>query len=108
MLGPRLRSALLAVVASSAWGWWATGLEPFSTRATLVVLAAGLAAMVVGGATQHAKAAGCEWLHVDFESDLAPVYFDACGFRPTEVQPEPSFCRGWEWRPRRVVIRRDE
>ena len=30
-----------------------------------------------------AKAAGCEWLHVDFEPDLAPFYFDACGFRPT-------------------------
>ena len=52
MKGARSRSALLAVVASFACGWWATGLEPFSTRATLVVLAAGFAAMVVGGARQ--------------------------------------------------------
>lgn len=36
-------------------------------------------------AAQHAKAAGCEWLHVDFDADLAPFYFDACGFRPTDA-----------------------
>src|SRR6266508_204239 len=34
-------------------------------------------------AARHAKAAGCEWLHVDFEPDLEPFYSDACGFRPT-------------------------
>ena len=34
-------------------------------------------------AAAHAKAAGCEWLHVDFEEHLAAFYFDACGFRPT-------------------------
>jgi hypothetical protein len=33
----------------------------------------------------HANAAGCEWLHVDFERDLAPFYFDACGFRSTDA-----------------------
>lgn len=54
MVGARLRSALLIVLASFACGWWATGLEPFSTRATLVVVAAGLAAMVVGGARRAA------------------------------------------------------
>jgi hypothetical protein len=28
--------------------------------------------------------AGCyEWLHVDFEGELRPFYFDACGFTPT-------------------------
>ncbi len=36
-------------------------------------------------AATHAKAAGCEWLHVDFEPELAPFYFDACGFRPTDA-----------------------
>lgn len=38
---------------------------------------------------QHARdaaaAAGCEWLHVDFEDDLRPCYFDACGFTPTNA-----------------------
>jgi hypothetical protein len=40
---------------------------------------------VVRQAARHAKAAGCEWLHVDFEPDLASFYFDACGFRPTDA-----------------------
>ena len=34
-------------------------------------------------ATQAARDAGCEWLHVDFEEHLRPFYLDACGFRPT-------------------------
>lgn len=45
----------------------------------------GIATELVGRATVHAKAAGCEWLHVDFEEHLAPFYFDACGFRPTQA-----------------------
>ncbi len=45
----------------------------------------GIATEVVGRAAQHAKATGCEWLHVDFRDDLAPFYFDACGFRSTEA-----------------------
>ena len=31
-------------------------------------------------AAKQAKAAGCEWLHVDFDPELAAFYFDACGF----------------------------
>lgn len=38
-----------------------------------------LVAEVVAGAT----AAGCHWLHVDFENDLAGFYLGACGFRAT-------------------------
>lgn len=30
----------------------------------------------------EARAAGCEWLHVDFDEDLAPFYVDATGFTP--------------------------
>jgi len=45
----------------------------------------GVGTEVVRQAAHHAKAAGCEWLHVDFESDLAPFYLDACGFRPTDA-----------------------
>lgn len=33
-------------------------------------------------ASDAARDAGCEWLHVDFEADLAPFY-EACGFRAT-------------------------
>jgi GNAT superfamily N-acetyltransferase len=43
----------------------------------------GIGAALVGHAARHAKAAGCEWLHVDFEDHLAAFYFDACGFQPT-------------------------
>ncbi|HUD68927.1 MAG TPA: GNAT family N-acetyltransferase [Acidimicrobiales bacterium] len=45
----------------------------------------GIATSVVALAASHAKAAGCEWLHVDFEPALAPFYFDACGFRSTDA-----------------------
>ena len=38
---------------------------------------------VVAVAREHAAAAGCEWLHVDFDDHLKPFYFDACGFTPT-------------------------
>lgn len=41
----------------------------------------GVGTAVVRLATERAKAAGCEWLHVDFGVELAPFYFDACGFR---------------------------
>jgi GNAT superfamily N-acetyltransferase len=43
----------------------------------------GIGTQLVAVAAQNAKAAGCEWLHVDFEEHLAAFYFDACGFRPT-------------------------
>ncbi|HTX85756.1 MAG TPA: GNAT family N-acetyltransferase [Streptosporangiaceae bacterium] len=43
----------------------------------------GIATEVVRVAVAYSRAAGCEWLHVDFEQHLAPFYFDACGFRPT-------------------------
>jgi GNAT superfamily N-acetyltransferase len=46
---------------------------------------AGIGTQTVRLAAQHAKSAGCEWLHVDFDPELAPFYFDACGFRPTDA-----------------------
>jgi GNAT superfamily N-acetyltransferase len=45
----------------------------------------GVGTELVGRAAQHAKAAGCEWLHVDFEPHLRSFYFGACGFRPTDA-----------------------
>jgi len=46
---------------------------------------AGIARQLVEIAREHAAAAGCEWLHVDFDDELKPFYFDACGFRPTNA-----------------------
>jgi ribosomal protein S18 acetylase RimI-like enzyme len=40
---------------------------------------------LVRHATAHAKAAGCEWLHVDFQPELVPFYLGACGFHPTDA-----------------------
>ncbi|PJE97432.1 GNAT family N-acetyltransferase [Streptomyces carminius] len=45
----------------------------------------GIGAALVAVAEERARAAGCEWLHVDFEDGLAPFYFGACGFRPTRA-----------------------
>jgi len=45
----------------------------------------GVGTRVVAFAAQEAKAAGCQWLHVDFEETLAPFYLDACGFTPTSA-----------------------
>jgi ribosomal protein S18 acetylase RimI-like enzyme len=45
----------------------------------------GIGRRVVRFAAERAKAAGCEWLHVDFDPALAPFYFDACGFRRTDA-----------------------
>ena len=43
----------------------------------------GVGAELVAVAARGARAAGCEWLHVDFEDHLRAFYFDACGFQPT-------------------------
>jgi len=43
----------------------------------------GVGTAMIALAVEHARAAGCEWLHVDFDGDLGSFYFDSCGFRPT-------------------------
>jgi GNAT superfamily N-acetyltransferase len=43
----------------------------------------GIGTHLVELAARQAKAASCEWLHVDFEPELEAFYFDACGFQPT-------------------------
>ncbi|MEU1945943.1 GNAT family N-acetyltransferase [Streptomyces sp. NPDC059474] len=45
----------------------------------------GVGTELVTTAAQGARAADCEWLHVDFEEHLRPFYFDACSFRPTDA-----------------------
>jgi len=46
---------------------------------------AGIGTGLVATATSAAKAAGCEYLHVDFDDHLRPFYLDACGFTPTSA-----------------------
>ncbi|MBA2313541.1 MAG: GNAT family N-acetyltransferase [Actinobacteria bacterium] len=43
----------------------------------------GVGTKLVAVAVAEARAAGCEWLHVDFEDHLRPLYFDALDFVPT-------------------------
>lgn len=43
----------------------------------------GVGRSLVTAAAHEARAAKCEWLHVDFEEHLRPFYFDACGFKKT-------------------------
>ncbi len=45
----------------------------------------GIATRVVAFAAEHAREAGCEWLHVDFDHELRAFYLDACGFQPTDA-----------------------
>jgi GNAT superfamily N-acetyltransferase len=55
---------------------------------TLVAAAArraGIGARLVSVAAGHARAAGCEWLHVDFEDHLRGFYLESCGFTETNA-----------------------
>jgi GNAT superfamily N-acetyltransferase len=44
---------------------------------------AGIGRALVELAAHESRAAGCAWLHVDFEEGLRDFYLDACGFTPT-------------------------
>jgi GNAT superfamily N-acetyltransferase len=43
----------------------------------------GIGVGLLGVVRSEAAAAGCEWLHVDFDDHLRPFYYDAAGFTPT-------------------------
>ncbi len=43
----------------------------------------GIGTGLIAAAAAHAGAAGCDWLHVDFEDHLSGFYLGACGFTPT-------------------------
>ncbi|RBQ21160.1 GNAT family N-acetyltransferase [Spongiactinospora rosea] len=45
----------------------------------------GIGTELVAVAAEQARAAKCEWLHVDFDDELTDFYFSACGFRPTKA-----------------------
>jgi GNAT superfamily N-acetyltransferase len=55
---------------------------------TMVVPASqcmGVGSGLVACAAAEARAAGCKWLHVDFEDHLRAFYFDTCGFMATNA-----------------------
>ena len=43
----------------------------------------GIGTALVEAAAEEVRAAGCEWLHVDFEPHLEHFYLGKCGFRAT-------------------------
>ena len=45
----------------------------------------GIGRSLVAATRDAARAAGCEFLHVDFEHHLQGFYYDACGFEPTQA-----------------------
>ena len=66
---------------------WDGGAHAFilDTMVTAGMRRRGHAARLVAEAARHAAAAGCEWLHVDFEPHLRAFYLEACGFTPTDA-----------------------
>jgi ribosomal protein S18 acetylase RimI-like enzyme len=45
----------------------------------------GIGTELVRIVAEESRRAGCEWLHVDFERDLAAFYLESCGFGPNEA-----------------------
>jgi GNAT superfamily N-acetyltransferase len=43
----------------------------------------GIGARLVAIAVERSRAAGCEWIHVDFDEHLRTFYLEACGFGST-------------------------
>jgi ribosomal protein S18 acetylase RimI-like enzyme len=66
---------------------WDGGAHAFilDTLAAAATRHQGVGTRLVAIAAGHARAAGCEWLHVDFDDDLEPFYFASCGFRATKA-----------------------
>jgi GNAT superfamily N-acetyltransferase len=65
---------------------WDGGVHAFvlDTLVTGRVRRHGVGKLLVDAVVREARAAGCEWLHVDFDDEwLRAFYFDACGFVPT-------------------------
>lgn len=64
---------------------WDGGVHAFLLDTIVAVEARrrGVGSRMVAMAVERAREAGCEWLHVDFDDELAPFYLEACGFRPT-------------------------
>lgn len=72
-------------------GWvnvaWDGGVHAFliDTIVTGRLRRGGIATKLVHHATEHSRAEGCEWLHVDFDSHLQGFYGESCGFTRTDA-----------------------
>jgi GNAT superfamily N-acetyltransferase len=66
---------------------WDGGVHAFLLDTIVASRAArrGVGTQLVRAAVENARAAGCEWLHADFDDDLRGFYVDACGFVPTNA-----------------------
>lgn len=66
---------------------WDGGVHAFvlDTIVSPVLHRQGIGTSLVAVAEREARAAGCEWLHVDFEDHLRDFYFRGCGFSPTNA-----------------------
>jgi GNAT superfamily N-acetyltransferase len=64
---------------------WDGGVHAFllDTAVAAPLRRRGLGARLVMVAVGAARAAGCQWLHVDYAPHLHRFYIDACGFQPT-------------------------
>ncbi|NQV07165.1 hypothetical protein HQ535_11475 [bacterium] len=45
----------------------------------------GVGTAIVTAAVDGARRAGCEWMHVDFDSEHHSFYLDACGFAAAQA-----------------------
>lgn len=52
----------------------------------------GVGTRLVDIAAHEASAAGCSWLHVDFDEEHRAFYLDKCGFRPTHAGLRDLVC----------------
>jgi GNAT superfamily N-acetyltransferase len=66
---------------------WDGGVHAFilDTLVAARVRRRGIGTRLIADAAGHARAAGCEWLHADFEDHLTGFYVRACGFTPTSA-----------------------
>jgi GNAT superfamily N-acetyltransferase len=66
---------------------WDGGVHAFllDTLVSAGVRRRGVGTKLVAVASDGARAARCEWLHVDFEDHLGAFYFGSCGFSPTNA-----------------------
>jgi GNAT superfamily N-acetyltransferase len=64
---------------------WDGGVHAFLVDTVVAAEARGrgVGTTLVATAVAGARAAGCQWLHVDYEPHLTSFYVEACGFRPT-------------------------
>ncbi len=66
---------------------WDGGVHAFllDTMVTTRLRGRGIGKKMVDISVREIRAAGCEWLHVDFEDHLRGYYFGRCGFKPTNA-----------------------